>query len=466
MADKRNPRDNKHNISIEEDYIELLNSVKLDDEYEDIYSDSSHYEDSSEGDIYIGKVKSDDNDIYISRRGRKHHIEIVDEEDDEDVYSYINYEDYEEDNDEEESSVCVKQPKHTRYAPQDEDEVSDFEARHGKRSKKKKHPILVFILILLVLTIGLGGAGFLAMSSVVGEFTEAEEIVHIDDVNSLVSAPHVRNILLIGADKEKGGASRSDSIMICSINSQTGKITVVSILRDTHLDVPGHRESKINAAHSWGGPNLLIQTIEQNFGIKIDDYATVNFDMFKALVDGIGGIYVDVSEAEAKHLNSHFKLGQEGKRPKLESGENVYLDGYYALCYARIRKLDSDFQRTERQQKVIAAIIENIKGRLNPAGIPELMKTAKAVAPYIETTLSEADVLSLITSLSSCLAKSGGDVGEIMVSAQLPYKDTWWYSSEWDGSSISIDLDENKQLLYNQLYGEVSSEESTEDTQE
>jgi LCP family protein required for cell wall assembly len=78
--------------------------------------------------------------------------------------------------------------------------------------------------------------------------------------------------------------------MICSVNKQTKRITVVSILRDTHLDIPDHRESKVNAAYAWGGANLLVQTIEHNFGIKIDDYATVNFEMFTALVDGLGGI--------------------------------------------------------------------------------------------------------------------------------------------------------------------------------
>lgn len=455
---KQNSNENKRRISIDEDYIELLNSVSTDDEYEDIYSNSSRdiYSNSAD-DVYIGRKKrEEDKGVYISSRRRGYYDEFdVDEADEKEPTQEIRLP--------KETSV---ERRRSRNLP-DEDEISDYEVRHGKRENKKKHPLFTALVVLMVVCVAFGGIFMSVANSIVSEFAEGIEIEHIEGVNALVSESHVRNILLIGADKESGGSSRSDSIMICSMNSKTGKVTLVSILRDTHVDVPGYRESKINAAHSWGGPNLLIQTIEQNFGIKIDDYATVNFDMFEALVEGIGGIYVDVSDAEAEHMNSYFKLGQGDKPAKVEGGENVYLNGYQALCYARIRKLDSDFYRTERQQKIISAIVENVKGRLTPSGISDLMETAKAVAPFIETTLNEGDVFSLLTSLGACVIKSGGDVSSLMVSAQLPFEGTWWYSSEWDGSSISIDFEENRQLLYELLYeGPVDAEpQETEEQQ-
>lgn len=450
---KQNSNDNKRRISIDDDYIELLNSVDDEDEYEDIYSDSSNdiYSDSSR-DVYVGRKRHEEKGVYISRK----------------PYSY--YDDLDE-ADEKEPTQEVrlsKAPQADRYRSRnlpDEDEVSDFDDRHGGSKNRKSHPFVKAVIILLVICIGFGGLFMSAANSIVSGFAEGIDFEHISDVGSLASSGSVRNILFIGSDKESGGASRSDSMMICSINSGTGKITLVSILRDTHVDVPGYRESKINAAHSWGGPQLLIQTIEQNFGIKIDDYATVNFEMFQSLVDGIGGIYVDVSDAEAEHMNSYFGLGEGNKPDKVQGGENVYLNGYQALCYARIRKLDSDFYRTERQQKIIGAILENIKGQLNPVGIAELMATAKEVAPYIETTLNEADIVSLLTSLGACVLKSGGNTDEIMVSAQLPFEGTWWYSSEWDGSSISIDFDENRRLLYQLLY-EAPSQTETQETEE
>ena len=450
MADRKNPNTG-NDFSIEDDYIELLNRTPT-DEYEDIYSDSSQDPDAeATGDIYIGSRRR--------FRGRVTEEDVYEYEDDSDS------DDDDDDDDDEYEEIPVTPRRGGRYhrIEEDEDEVSDYDQANRRRGKRKKNPFFKVVAVLLVIAVGIGVFAYSALSGVVGKFAEGEDIQHIEAVDSLTTASHVRNILLIGADKEKGGASRSDSMMIASINSKTGKVTIVSILRDTHVEVPGHRESKINAAHTWGGPNLLIQTIEQNFGIKIDDYATLNFDMFEALVDGIGGVEVEVSEGEASHMNSYFKLGSSGKADKVEAGESVYLNGYQALCYARIRKLDSDFQRTERQQKIIGAIINKVKGDLNPAGIPKLMDTAKSVAPYIETTLSEGDVLSLLMSMTSCVAKSGGDISSIMVSAQLPFEGTWWYSSEWDGSSISIDLDENRSMLYTLLYEETPQEEITEE---
>ena len=294
----------------------------------------------------------------------------------------------------------------------DSEEISDFDARHKKipsngGAPKKKSPAAVFLLVILAVIIGFGGIIYAMAGSVVGKFNEADPIEHIEDVDSLRSEAHVRNILLIGADADRGGSSRSDSIMIASVNKQTGRITVCSILRDTHLDVPGHQESKVNAAFSWGGANLLVQTIEQNFGIKIDDYAVVNFEMFTALIDGLGGIELDVSEDEADYINNRHKYGKEEKPEEVPSGESVHLTGYQALWYSRIRKLgNGDWDRTERQRKVISAIMSDVKGQLNPVGIFGLVSTAQDVAPYITTTLSNNDFWSLVTSLMSCMTKS------------------------------------------------------------
>lgn len=489
MDDKRFKEEKEKSYSINDDYEELLNSVaevETEDYYIELSSDEPEYEDifsDSSADVYISRPKNTENHnegIYISKKQKR------------DIYTDV----YSADTGstprrtvQRENSYNTQSVRNTRVAAPprkidmksvtqevtrvaSDDDISDYEARFGKRTpklpKKKKSvvpKILVsLVALMLVVFVGLGGVLFVTANSIVGEFKEAEPIEHIEDVDSLVSESHVRNILLIGVDKEKGGSSRSDSIMIASVNKKTGQITVVSILRDTHVDVPGHKESKINAAYAWGGANLLIQTIEQNFGIKIDDYATVNFEMFTALIDGLGGIEVEVTEDEADYINNRHKYGNEEKPETVPSGESVHLSGYQALWYARIRKLDSDFNRTQRQRKVIAAIVEKAKGNLNPAGIPELISTAKDVAPYVETTLSEGDFWSLIFSLVSCVTKSGGDMDNLLVSAQLPFEDTWWYSSQWDGSSISLNLDENRELLYELLYEE--KEDVPEETEE
>ncbi len=454
MANKNNNRNNDDiGVNIEDDYLELYDIIKHEDEYEDIYSYSSEPEDVySSSDIYIGKgarTKSDGGEP-VKRHSSSSDVHIP-------------------------RSPQAKMPNTVRPAPPqatnkvkrvktiDEDEISDFEARHGKRKQKtKKNPAFVALAVVLALIIGLGLFVSTTVSGIVGNFKEAEEIEHIEDVDSLASSPNVRNILLIGADAEKGGSSRSDSIMIASVNKNTGRITVVSVLRDTHLDVPGHRESKVNAAYSWGGANLLIQTIEQNFGIKIDDYATVDFKMFTALIDGLGGIDIEVTEKEANYINNRHNYKGEKKPEEVPCGENVHLTGYQALWYARIRKLDSDFMRTQRQRKVISAIMTGVTGKLNPVGIFGLMETAKEVAPYIETTLSTTDFFSLVFSLGSCFIKTGGNMDEMLLSEKIPFDGTWWYSSQWDGSSISINKEENREMLYKLLYADDYEPETEE----
>lgn len=347
----------------------------------------------------------------------------------------------------------------------DDDEISDYEARRGKlvkEKKKKKKSKFIFVLAAFFVVV----SGFVAVlvgsaNSIVNNFTKGEEIEHIEDVSSLASSKDVTNILFIGADKEKGGASRSDSIMIVSVNKKAGKVIVTSILRDTHVDIPGECEAKINSAYAWGGANLLIQTIEQNFNIKIDGYAVVNFSMFTELVDGLGGIDIEVTENEADYINNRHNYKSETKPDHFESGESVHLNGYQALWYARIRKLDSDFMRTYRQRKVIAAIAENIKNELETGNIFGLVSTAKDVAPNIETSLTKSEFTGLIFSLISCVSKSGLEIDNLLVSQQLPFEDTWWFESKWDGSSIALDLSENREMLYNSIYEPAEDIEET-----
>lgn len=445
MANKRY-NENDDIFDFENDYLEI-NNDNDDDDYdifsfssEDIYSDSSN-------DVYIGnRRKPEREDVYVGRRRNTSDVSFerrrrpVTPEIPDDYPRQVR---------------AGKKNPTERFEPvrkKRDDDISDFEARHGKRKRKKRGKGFIFLVVLLALIIGAGSFVSTVATSIVGSFKKADPIQHIAEASSLASSPDVRNILLIGTDSAKGGSARSDSMMIASVNKNTGKITIVSILRDTHVDIPGKREAKINAAYSWGGANLLIQTIEKNFGIKIDDYASVDFKMFTALVDALGGITVEVTEKEANYLNNRQNYGRAKKPPKYESGESVHLTGYQALWYVRLRKLDSDFMRAERQRKVISCIMNDVKTRLNPAGVFGLIDTAKSVAPYIKTTLSTADFWSLFFNLASCFMASEGQVDKMLVSEQIPFEGTWSYSREWDGASISINKNENKEKLYKLLY--------------
>ncbi len=425
---------------------------------DDIYSDSSNEPDdiytiSSEPQEYEDVYSN--SDIYLSKKRPVRREEPEDEYEDIPITQRTNRT----------APTAIRNSK----MDLEEDEISDYEARRGKlvgekKKKKKKSKFTMFVALFLAVVVAFGGVLLSSANGIVNNFTKGEKIEHIEDVSSLASSKDVTNILFIGADKEKGGASRSDSIMIISVNKKVGKVIVTSVLRDTHVDIPGECEAKINSAYAWGGANLLIQTIEQNFNIKIDGYAVVNFNMFTELVDGLGGIDIEVTENEADYINNRHNYKSETKPDHFESGESVHLNGYQALWYARIRKLDSDFMRTYRQRKVITAIAENIKKELVTGNIFGLLSTAKDVAPNIETSLTKTEFTGLIFSMISCISKSGLEMDKLLVSQQLPFDDTWWFESKWDGSSIAINTEKNREMLYNSIYEPVIEDDTEETT--
>lgn len=482
---RRNSDDNR-DININDDYLELLNRT---DDFEDVYSGKSDdYEDisSSSGDIYIGGGRRETvshNDVYFnnarkaSQQPDGQHTRVYRSSEVNQGYgapATYNQPGYSQPNcnqtdnsrqvyDQQRYNAPqynqpVNAPQMSRKAHKFDtqnlgDEISDHEARKRKKSKKGLKIFIAVVAVFLTFSVGVFSYLSSVVNGIVGKFNEAEEIEHIDDLDSLAKDDNVHNILLIGADADKGGSSRSDSIIILSVNKNTGRITVCSILRDTHVDIPGESEAKINSAYSWGGANLLVQTIEQNFGIYIDDYASVDFEMFVELVDALGGIDVDVTEEEANYINNVHGYGKEEKPDEVPSGDDVHLDGYQALWYSRIRKLgNGDWDRTERQRKVIEAIVEEIKNKIEKGDIGAVIEIFKEIAPYITTTLSTSDLWKLAFSLGSCFVKSDGRMDDLFVPQQIPFDDTWEYTTEWDGSSITPDLEENKELLYKLLY--------------
>ena len=197
---------------------------------------------------------------------------------------------------------------------------------------------------------------------------------------------NVLNILLVGQDRrENESLSRADSILLCSFRKDTKQLTMTSFLRDLYVPIPGRSSDRINAAYAYGGAALLKQTITKNFEVPIAGVIEVDFSQFSALIDILGGVEIDLREDEAALVNKETGSSlSEGKQ---------LLTGVQALCYSRIRKLDADgdFSRTDRQRKVMTALVDGYRS----AGIPTLMKLLKQILPMLSTDMSESRLLLL-----------------------------------------------------------------------
>lgn len=316
-------------------------------------------------------------------------------------------------------------------------------------ANKAKNIFRAVIAVILVAVIGTGCFVGNAMGKVTYDDKRKNQYVSRSD---LAHSSSVTNILLLGVDARNpkdDTASRSDSMMLISIDKAHNCVKMVSFLRDTWVYIPCiDKKQRLNAACQYDGYNGVVDTIEYNFGIDIDGYVVADFEMFKVLVDSIGGVEVEVSEKEAKEVTSH--KGRYGN-VKLDAGK-YKLTGEQALAYCRIRKIDTDFMRAYRQRTVMQAILKSVKSA-NPI---KLVSMASKAAPYIETNLSKTKIISSGLKALPCI----GDMAEIRV----PFDGTWQYATIGGASVITIDVDKNKEqlkdLIYNKTAAEIKAEQN------
>lgn len=259
------------------------------------------------------------------------------------------------------------------------------------------------------------------------------------NVSQLASADGVKNILLIGLDDDQGGTSRSDTMMLLTLDTVNKSIKLTSFLRDMWVEIPDYKSAKLNASYAHGGAQLTMDTIEYNFDVDIDNYVIVDFEMFKNIVDALGGITVEITEREAEFINRTTKS-------TVQAGINE-LDGKKALIYARIRKLDSDFYRTMRQRKVITAIIDKIKDT-NPL---ELVSIVKEILPMITTDINPVGMIMTAVSAVSC-------VGSEIQQMQIPADDAYQSKTISGQSALVPDIEKNTEKLKDFIYGETEGE--------
>ena len=229
-----------------------------------------------------------------------------------------------------------------------------------------------------------------------GDGEQAEDYLAFPE--GLSADPDKFSLLLIGTDGYRpDDPARSDAMMLAQVHLKTGEIKLISFLRDMYVKIPGNGRHRLNSSYMYGGADLLKETLETNFGVHIDRTLAVNFSVMADLVDQIGGVDAEVSESERKQLNSILKYynqrqGLNAKDGVLEESGRQRLTGKQALCYSRIRKLDSDFKRTERQRTILEAIFARVKAL--DAGTLTSLLTANL--DRVKTDVRLSDALALI----------------------------------------------------------------------
>lgn len=240
------------------------------------------------------------------------------------------------------------------------------------------------------------------------------------------------NILLIGQDRREGeDGSRSDSMILCTYHRKTGNVTMTSFLRDLYVPIPGHHSNRINAAYSEGGMELLDDTLRQNFDLHIDGNVEVDFSQFSQIIDLLGGVEIELREDEAEEINK--ETGSS-----LSAGLQT-LDGFQALTYSRIRKLDKDgdFSRTNRQRKVVSALLDryrNIKWK-------DLLPLMDQLLPMISTDMNYGKLVLLAMEILPKLP-------DAQITNQRIPADGTYTDEKIDGMAVlCADLDANRDFL-------------------
>lgn len=311
----------------------------------------------------------------------------------------------------------------------------------SKKKKKgtwKKVLLIVFLSLLLLMLLAVAGVG-LYMNHLLNQVTpydpsndvtipteEAEKIIEDDpelipvdpegedipDMEELtipeateppapvdqVNWDNVINIMLIGQDRRPGqGRQRSDTMILLTVNKAKGTITLTSFMRDQYVQIPGYKNNKMNAAYAFGGMKLLNETMETNFGVKVDGDIEVDFNNFEKIINMLGGVDIKLTKSEVRYLNPALNLS--GTNRELSVGVN-HLDGEVALSYARLREIDSDYRRAERQRNVISALINRYKG----LPLPEMIGMIDDILPMVTTNMSKNEIIDYAVDVAPMLA--------------------------------------------------------------
>jgi LCP family protein required for cell wall assembly len=330
-----------------------------------------------------------------------------------------------------------------------------------KKAAKKKKRMLIFaveIILLLVLV-----AGFYVVRQLDKiqnpENSEPDQVETNENLSdeAIETMSGYTNVALFGLDTRKAGqlgkGNRSDTMIIASINNDTKQVKLVSVYRDTYLDLANGKYNKCNGAYNAGGPVQAITMLNRNLDLDIEYYVSVDFAALTEVVDLLGGIYIDVDEAEIEHLNNYTEETSKVtgvSTTKLTQTGLQLLDGVQATSYCRIRyTAGDDYKRTERQREVIMELVNTAK----KADISKINDIINTVFPMIATNYSNDQLISLASEMIGY---------DIVDTTGFPFEKTSVTVSGKGSCVVPIDLADNVKQLHEYLFEDYDYTPSSE----
>ena len=325
-----------------------------------------------------------------------------------------------------------------------------------KRRRRARKRFLMVLLLLLLIAAGVvatpQGRGMLykvASSYILGNLNQDEETIS-EDAKEVVGRheEYVSSFLIFGIE-EIEGARNTDSMMLASINTKDHSIKLTSLMRDTYVDIPGYKSTKLNAAYAKGGAGLLIDTIEQNYQINLEGYASVNFESFEKIIDALGGVVIELGEEEAAYLNKTNYISNKEYR-NVVPGVNL-LNGNQALGYCRVRKVatlggaNNDYGRTLRQRRVLNAVFEKVK----TMNVIEQLKFVNECLSYVTTNVSKTQ---LEDAMAAVVENNITTLDMLRIPADGMFSDPKSYNGVT--YPLVLDWDANREVMYEFIFAE------------
>ncbi len=329
--------------------------------------------------------------------------------------------------------------------------VYNGETLKGKKRKRIRIFLTIILVILILLLLCFSGIAWYVYNKLSKvNYVELENIEINEGVEEQLKG--YRNIVLFGVDARANtyDNSRSDCIIIASINEDTNEVKLTSIYRDTYVYIEGHGYDKITHAYAYGGPELAINTINKNFDLDITEFVAVNFDAVVDIIDAIDGVNITIESDELNYINDYISAvdSQMGKRtPKVTKTGNQTLSGVQALAYSRIRyTAGGDYKRTERMRDVLNASFSKAK----TMSVGKLNNLADILLPKVYTNITSNEILGMIPNITKY---------NVVSSIGWPYEVKGITLDRWYG--VPVTLESNVKKLHADLFGNEGYEVSS-----